>query len=157
MNRNILPQRIRPWRPVILIVLVILLLGFCILSWLRFGLALENGAFYNQVSGLPLSVYMAVSGAVWGIVSLAAAIGDWFRKPWALILTGVGAVVFTIWFWVERLALSRTSLVKTNWLFDGIFNLVILAFILTTVFAVYPCPVERPLKGKRNVSGKSGK
>lgn len=148
MSKNPVPSRVKPWRPLILVALVILLLGFSILSWMRFGLALGNGSFFNQVSGQPLSIYLTVSGAVWGLTSLAAAIGDWFRKPWALLLTGVGAVIFTVWFWVEQLGLSRTSLVKTNGLFDAIFNLVLLVFIITTVLAVYPHPAKLPAKGK---------
>jgi hypothetical protein len=148
MNPNPAPQRIKPWRPVILIALVILLLIFSVLCWMRFGLAIGNDGFYNQVSGQPLSLYFIVTGAVWGLTSLAAALGDWFRKPWALILTGVGAVTFSIWFWAERVLLSRTPYARTNWLFDAIFNLILLIFIGSTVVAVYPYqPRENP-KGK---------
>lgn len=148
MSNSPEPRRARPWRPVILIALVIVLLFFSALSWARFGLAFANGNFYNLETGLPLSIYLAVSGAVWGVTSLAAAIGNWYRKSWALLLTGIGAVAFTAWFWVERLLLKRTSLATINWLYDAIFNLIVLVFILSTVFAVYPYPSPRPPKGK---------
>jgi hypothetical protein len=148
MSSNPVIPRTRPWRPVILIALVILTLGFCALSWARLGLALGNGGFYNQETGLPLSAYFIASGAVWGIVSLAAAIGDWYRKAWALILTGVGALVLTIWFWVEKLFLIRTSLATTNWLFNVILNAILLVFVISTVLAVYPYPPPQTPKGK---------
>ena len=150
MSANSVPQRPKPWRPLILIALVILILGFSSLSWARFGLALENGSFYNQETGLPLSAYFIASGAAWGIVSLIAAIGDWYRKSWALILTGVGAVVLTIWFWVEKLFLVRTSLATTNWLFNAILNLFLLIFVIATVLAVYPYQLRQSQEGKRN-------
>ena len=144
------PPLEKPWRPVILIALVILTLGFSALCWARFGLALANGSFYNRETGLPLSAYFIASGAVWGLTSLAAAIGDWYRKTWALILTGVGAIILTIWFWVEKLFLIRTSLATTNWLFDAIFNGILLVFFISTVLAVYPYPPPLDPKGKRN-------
>jgi len=150
MNTTPIPPRTKPWRPVILIALVILILGFGVLSWVRFGLALGNGNFYNQVSGLPLSIYFITSGAVWGLTSLAAAIGDWYRLPWALILTGVGAVLLTTWFWVEKLCLIRTSLSTTNWLFNAILNLILLIFVISTVLAVYPYQPPPSPKGKAN-------
>lgn len=141
------PQRTRPWRPIILIALVILTLGFSALSWARFGLAIGDGSFFNQATRRPLSAYFIASGAAWGIVSLAAAIGDWYRKAWALILTAVGAVVLSIWFWLEKLFLVRTSLANTNWLFNVILNAILLIFVTTTVLAVYPYQPQTP-KGK---------
>jgi hypothetical protein len=132
---------------VILIALVILTLGFSALSWARFGLGLANGRFYNQETGLPLSAYFIASGAVWGIASIAAAIGSWYRKAWALILTGVGAVVLTIWFWVEKLFLIRTPLATTNWLFNVILNMILLVFVISTVLAVYPYREPQAPKG----------
>jgi hypothetical protein len=150
MNTNPVPQRTKPWRPVILIALVIVTLGFSALSWARFGLALGNGSFYNQETGLPLSAYFIASGVVWGITSLAAAIGDWYRKSWALILTGIGAGILTIWFWMEKLLLIRTPLATTNWLFNAILNLILLIFVISTVLAVYPYRSPASPKGKGN-------
>jgi hypothetical protein len=153
MSTPPVPQRTKPWRPIILIALVILTLGFSALSWARFGLAVGDGSFFNQETRLPLSAYFIASGAVWGIASLAAAIGDWYRKAWALILTGVGAVLLSIWFWVEKLFLIRTSLATTNWLFNVILNVILLVFVITTVLAVYPYQPPQSQKGKRDAQG----
>ena len=141
--------RIRPWRPVILIALVIITLGFSALSWARFGLGIANGGFFNQATGLPLSAYYIASGAAWGIASLAAAIGDWYRKAWALLLTAIGAVVLSLWFWVEKLFLTRTNLATTNNWFNILLNLILLVFVITTVLAVFPYrEPPQPTKGK---------
>jgi hypothetical protein len=150
MSNNIPPTRQRPWRPFILIALVIMLLFFSFLGWLRFGLAMQNRAFYDQIARTSLSLYLEISGFLWAGASLMAALGDWFRKRWALWLTAACTIIFTIWFWLERLLFSKTITVRTNWIFDAIFNVILLVFIISTVIAVYPYHEKKLIAGGKN-------
>jgi len=61
---------------------------------------------------LPLSVprgYLPVTGAVWGVGWIGAAVALFTRRRWArrvLILCGVG---FLIWYWADRLLFVRSE------------------------------------------------
>ncbi len=131
-------KKIRTRLPFILKALIFVVLSFGCLSAVRLEQALQNATFYNQVSGQPLSLYLALSGAAWLMVAIATGIGLWLYKGWAFWLCGIGTGLFTLWFWLERLLLHRNMASLSNWLFDAIFNLVMVLFIYSTLFAAYP-------------------
>lgn len=57
---------------------------------------------------LPLTVpiwYIPLSGAIWGMGSLAAAIGLFLGHTWAPSVVRWGALLFSLWFWIDRLFL----------------------------------------------------
>lgn len=118
--------------------LIFVVLLFSCMSAVRLEQALQNGVFYTLVSEQPIAIYLAVSGAVWCIVGFASGVGLWHNKSWSFWLCGLGTGLFSVWFWLERLLVRRNIASLTNWLFNAIFNLVIVLFIYSTLFASYP-------------------
>jgi uncharacterized membrane protein (DUF2068 family) len=118
--------------------LVFVVLLFGCMSAVRLEQALQNRVFYTRMTEKPIAVYLAVSGAVWCIVGVASGIGLWRNESWSFWLCGFGTGIFTVWFWLERLLMHRNTASLANWLFDAIFNLVIVLFIYSTLFALFP-------------------
>ncbi len=133
-----LKKKSRPRTPFILKALIFVVLLFGCLSAVRLEQALQHGSFYTQVSEKPIAIYLALSGAAWCMVGFASGIGLWLNKSWGFWLCGIGTGLFSAWFWLERLLMQRNRASLSNWLFDVIFNLVLVLFIYSTLFATFP-------------------
>jgi len=121
----------------LLLFLELVLLVFSLDSWLRFQQAIANWAYLISLGADVLPLYLAVSGAVWSIVSLVAAVGLWFYQRWAVIGTGVGALLFTVWYWLDRLFLTPAADGQANvWFVVGV-NAILLVVICLNLGAVW--------------------
>ena len=123
----------RPW---IVFVLVLIVLAFSLLAWIRFGTALS---VFDYLNNLPLSVsplYLAASGAVWGLLGLGTAGLLWFGWRHAPALLRILGVTYAVYYWIEQFALMQSPLRDVNWVFSGILT----AFFLILIFVSFLHP-----------------
>ncbi len=100
--------------------LKLLVIGYLVLAW--FGGVRCFAVFaYGDLLSTYLSqselVYIALSGAAWGLAGLAAAAFLWLGASSATrfsTLTGFGCF---LWYWIDYLFLAQTPLSQTNWPF----------------------------------------
>lgn len=123
----------RPGRSFELKVLIVGLLVVSLASWLRLRLAVLNWEFLPELGAAASPLYLALSAGVWGLLSLACAVGLYFRQAWAPNLTRLTCVLLTAWYWVERLSLTQSDLSAQNWPFALGFTLAILVFTFGTL------------------------
>ena len=85
---------------------------------------------FEFLSGLlPFSpLYLVMGGLFWGITGLVLFFGLWLGKQWAPTLTRIAAVVYTLYFWLDRILLTSTG-IGVNWLFVVIVNVIILTLV----------------------------
>lgn len=100
-----------------------------ILSSLRFTQALSNWDLLLTFGEPVLPLSLAVSGVVWMVVGLICAGGIWFKQIWAGWLSMVAAVLFSIWYWLDRVLLTRSQTAQTNTPFALIATFVLLLIV----------------------------
>ncbi len=123
----------RPGRTFELWVLVALLLGSALSGFLRLQAAVYSYQVLVNLGLQPGPLYAAVSGGVWGIVSLAAAGGLLLRQRWAPNFTRIGVIVLALAFWVDRLAFSRSADAQTNFPFLAGATIFLVAFTFSVL------------------------
>lgn len=118
----------RPASVTYLAVGVLLTAGF---NLLRFWNAFRE---YEFLSGLlPFSpLYLVLGGLFWGLTGLVLFFGLWLGKQWAPTLTRIAAIVYTLYFWLDRIFLTSAG-IGANWLFVLIINIIILAFVFLSL------------------------
>jgi hypothetical protein len=73
--------------------------------------------------------YLALIGVVWGSLGLAAAVGLFIGRAWALPVTRWGGIAYVLWFWADRILLARSGYAARTRPFDLIVSLVLLACV----------------------------
>ena len=120
----------RPWQiyPLLLIIVI-----FTTSNWARVWNSVQLMDFLNE---LPLSVspwYLMISGAVWGLLGiLAAVIMVWrgcSRAPWMVPLM---AAAYSVNFWIEQLFIMVSPLRRVNWPFVIVADIIIVIFAFIT-------------------------
>lgn len=104
----------RPGRTFELWVLLLLLFGSALSGFLRLQAALYSYQVLVQSGMQPGPIYAAITGAAWGIVSLAAGGGLLLRQRWAPDFTRIGVIAQAVAFWIDRLAFNRAPDTQTN-------------------------------------------
>ncbi len=97
----------RPW---LVLLLFIVSLIFTVGAWARVWNGLQ---LLDYLSELPLSVspwYLVITGAVWGIFGLAAVILIWWGTTAAPLTVTLGAIAYSLNFWVEQLFIMISPL-----------------------------------------------
>jgi hypothetical protein len=96
--------------------LALAFLGASILGWLRAVQAGLHWGLLTQLGAVPGPLYIALSGAAWGLAGLPTAWGIWRRTQWAN-LTGLGVGLFLpLSFWFDKMAFPSRSGFQ-NWPF----------------------------------------
>jgi len=119
-------------RPFSVTILLWLVLSLTAWSALRLYSAIRWRNELIEFAALPGPWYIAVSGGVWLIASLALLWGMWQTKTWiryALLGTGAG---FTVWFWCDRFLFQSS---RTNGTFALTTNILLLIILSVCVFA----------------------
>jgi len=125
-----------------LTVLIIAMLLFSISGWLRFGQALAQWNWLEQLGIQPGPLYLAASGALWGALALASAVGLWLRRLWAVRLSQITTLVIALSYWADRLLVVQPNGSNYNLLFSAILTLFGVVFSLTTLSLVEPIGQE---------------
>jgi len=136
-RRSDAAQRSRRPSPIALLALVFFWLALS--GWARLYLAVRDWALLEElgVAGGPL--YLALGGAVWGLLALPAAWALWTGKRWAPVTARLVAVILFLSFWFDRLLMAWVGSSPPNW----IFALVISLFGLAFTFVVLVLPASR--------------
>ena len=119
--------------------LKLLAAGFLIVSafgWLRMEQALATWNWLLQVLPSPSPNYLTFSGAVWGLMGIVCALGLWLRFKGAPPFVRATACVMALWYWSERILLTRSPQGWVNWPFSLFTTILCLMF----VFAVLAHP-----------------
>jgi hypothetical protein len=72
------------------------------LSAVRFVLALRQWVFLGSLPGVS-PLYIMITGLVWTLAAGLLAWGLWRGRPWAPRLCQASALVYSAYFWAERL------------------------------------------------------
>ncbi len=137
-------------RPILLKALVVIFLALSWYGWWRLYGAVAYASFLSAYLSAAMLIYIGASGVVWGLAGLGAALALWVGMPIAPIFARAAAAGCFIWYWLDRLLLTQSSLSKTNQLFMLVFSIAALAF----AFVVPALPRSRSFfAGKKTVQG----
>lgn len=111
--------------------MVVTLLGLGVLTLaavflIRLATGLRPSSFPNTIPGW----YLPLTGAVWGMGGVMLAYGILTGKPWAPSRARVGALVFTAWYWADRLLLAKSDYAALSRPADAAVNLMALAILI---------------------------
>jgi hypothetical protein len=87
-----------------------LIFGFILLSlsgWVRLVVSTGEGFWLSRAGVVPGPGYLAVGGAVWGLVGLAVLTGMFLRLPRFEWFSWGAALFYALTYWADRLAFSR--------------------------------------------------
>jgi len=113
------------WRRLIL---AVLLLYLCALGWGRLQQSLVTWDLLVQFGARPGPLYLALSGAAWGVLGLAGAALLLVRRAWAPRLLLALALVIALSYWADLLLLTRSAEALVSWPFALLLTLLGLLF-----------------------------
>jgi uncharacterized membrane protein HdeD (DUF308 family) len=99
---------------------------------LRLGAAISFWNTLRQYDTRPGPLYIAISGAVWCLAGFPLFWGLWRGKAWARLTAILAAILYTSWYWFDRLALQPVP--HANWPFALFVNILFLIFTLIVLF-----------------------
>lgn len=115
----------RPRRPRIVTLAALAVLFVAGLNLARLQQVVVRWQFLQEL--LPVSpLYLALSGLVWGLCGLALAVGLWLGKFWARRALLPLALVFSLFYWYDRLFLKSDAQQLVSWPFSVGLNLLLL-------------------------------
>jgi Na+/melibiose symporter-like transporter len=117
-------------RPIRVTLLALLVLFFALLNLLRLGESIYFWKTLLEYGTQPL--YLALSGGFWVIVCFLLVWGLWVGKRWIWLATVIGTVVYSVWYWLDRLLLQQPH---TNNAFVLGATVVILLLIFLVLFS----------------------
>ncbi len=122
-------KKLKRRRPAGVFLLCFVILVNAFFSFLRVNLALERWHFLNDV--MPFTpLFQVLSGAFWGVFSLITAALLWIGGSGSRRLLFLFILLFSLFFWIDRLFLPGYPGRNTNWIFIAIVN-----------FSVFACPL----------------
>ena len=102
------------WRRVLLAAAFLYL---AILGVSRLQQSLLDWDILQSLGMRPGPLYAAISGGVWGILGLAAAVLAFTRAAWAAPVIFAAALAFAVSYWFDFLFLTRAAEMMVNWPF----------------------------------------
>lgn len=120
----------------------VLWLGYlylCVSGWMRMVTSIIDWYWLNQAGVTPGPLYLAITGAGWGLVGLAALLWLLFGWPWSRLAGTAAALVFALTYWMDRLWVAEGP---QNLVFTAGFTLILLCFV---VGELKPMPELRAL------------
>jgi hypothetical protein len=118
----------------------LLIVVFILLSWMGW-LRVQQGFAYREIivsyNIKPGLVYFILSGAAMGSTGLVTAIGLWWRKSWAGILSAISAILFACWYWIDELFISISTTNLASHPFKMILTVIVLLFFYLILFWSY--------------------
>jgi hypothetical protein len=77
--------------------------------------------------------YLVFTGLIWGSIGLVLTWGLWRGSRWVSLFTGLTALVYSIYYWIDRLWISASH-GQSNWSFSVGLNIFGLCYVLWTLF-----------------------
>lgn len=116
-----------PRRPLSVTLLILGVLSISAFNLIRGYQAIRQWDFISEFLSIS-PVYLASSGLIWGAAGLVICAALWLHLHWAPRLASAFALVYSLYYWVDRLLVSSDK-PGTNFLFTAIFNLALLVSI----------------------------
>jgi hypothetical protein len=122
------PKKKRRRRPFLQWILILGFLLAGVYGWLRFQQSLILWDTLILIEVWPGPVYLAISGAVWAMITTAIGFGMLLRQFWAWHAARYAVVFLAAWFWVDRLALTQSEAARTNLPFMALLTVLVVVF-----------------------------
>jgi hypothetical protein len=120
----------RVFRPIRISILAICILWFTGSNGLRLGEAIY---FWKTLEEYRLSpLYISLSGGLWLTIGLTLVWGLWQGKAWARMAVTIGTILYTFWYWFDRLVLEKPH---ANWPFVLSANIILLLIFFSILFS----------------------
>jgi hypothetical protein len=123
------PQQPPPKRSFAVTLLVVLVLTYTVFHGAALSEALRHWDFLLSLTLSVSPVYLAARSAFWLVTGLALAVGLWSGHRWAWFAAQIGATLYTIYYWLDRLFFADTSVIIVRWPFILGLTILCLAFI----------------------------
>lgn len=125
----------RPW---VLFILVISVLAFSLISFVRFGMALSLWEFLSSLPAAVHPAYLAAVGLVWGGFGIVTAFWLWQGRSKGKAAVRILAVTYALYYWIDQVFIGASGIRSANWFFSGIVAalLVVLVFVSLALPAV---------------------
>jgi len=107
------PPRAR-WRHLILATAFLYL---ALMGWLRLQQALVDWDLLLQFGARPGPLYLAIGGAVWGVLGLAGTVFIYTPRRWTRWAPLGIALLISASYWADFLLFTRSAEMMTNWPF----------------------------------------
>lgn len=124
--------------PFLLHILAILFLLTAFVHFLGVFQAIRSWNWLQVVDYQPNPIYSVFKNAALGLGFLDAAALLWMRLTWAPRLDGIIVITSALWFWLDRLALTRNPLPFKDHIFYLIATVLILVFCLLSLESLKP-------------------
>lgn len=134
-NLNSSGEQKKPGKPFFLKVLMAGLLIFALFNGLRVYGAFSSWTFLWTVGVRPGPGYIAASGVVFGLGFLAAFTGLLFQVRGAAWVVRAVVLVYVLWYWLDRLLLTRSPGELKNWPFAVGMTVLLVGFTLLALEA----------------------
>lgn len=134
MGSNIQPLRGAPAKPAPhkrTLSLWILLMGFLALSiygWARLGYSLQDWYWLNFSGVRPGPAYLVVTGGLWGVSGLVAAVWIYLLRNGYRIVGSGAALFMALLYWIDRIFFNSASGMGPNATFAMGMTLFLLAY-----------------------------
>jgi hypothetical protein len=94
----------------------------------------------------PSPIYPLFCGAFFFLAFLACAVLLWLRLDWAIAFATITALLFTAWYWVDRLLVSLNPQPFSSQVFTLIVFVFVLGLLLASLWVLHPSmePVSVP-------------
>ena len=110
-------EPLRPRWPWGLRILFGVFLLWVLLGWLRFIQVLLERSLILEILQPGVFYYLVIAGLIWGLAGLPVLWALLKRSAWWQKAVWVGAVIYPLVYWIERLFLWRDPFARRNWPF----------------------------------------
>lgn len=128
------PVNKRKGFPFFLWVLIFGLLARAGMSGLRLEGSISQWEWLNTLGVKPGPLYIAVTGGVFALIFLVGVVGILTRQHWARHWVQGIAVIYALWFWIDRLVIAQSRTGFPGW-FMAAATVVLLGFTFAALEA----------------------
>lgn len=95
-----------------------------LVTWLGVGVLILSALYLGRLilglrlPDLPYTAprwYIALSGGIWGALTLGTGVALLAGRPWASPAARLEAILFAAWYWADRLLFVHTEYARRSW------------------------------------------
>lgn len=109
------------------------LLTTALAGFWRVQLTIRDWFWLQSLALVPGPLYLAISGAFWGSLALAAGVSLWLKQKWAIRFAHTAVAVLILTAWLDRLLFTQTEDAWTNLPFSILLSLVGIGYTLAVL------------------------